>query len=249
MNPLGAGLFWRAIVAIPLWLALCAANAYSGVIPGSALARIKSIGIIAALGDTCMFERVADTRFEWIAPPEATFLEISDWNLDDRVIDTITQQLAPHRLLQTVTIEHQDFDNWTYDTLTRRIRELPVPETPVDAYLAVLRDWSRDPIGRSDHEVAGLGLYRRDAAGGSERIGVFADYRLVLIDAETGALIASRAARLPSGSLPWVSGRPSLWPATQNDLTEAQRQDLQADFLKLIGESLPHTLQQMGFGG
>lgn len=199
-----------------------------------------------AVGDTCTFERVPDAPFEWIAPPEASFLEISDWGIDDHVTRAIAKLLGAHEQVQSIAISHQDFDTWTYASLSRHIRELPLPEKPVDAYLLVLRDWQNDAIGNSDHQVGGLGLYRRDLSRGRARFGVFASWRLVLADPDTGDIIAEAAALLPNGRLPWLPATRSLWPSTQNDLTDAQRHILQTDFLKLIDASLPRTLRQLG---
>jgi hypothetical protein len=210
---------------------------------------VRSIGIIAALGDTCMFERVPNSRFEWIAPPEASFLEISDWGIDDAVTRAIAATLGAHYRVQNIVIEHQDFDTWTYESLAKYIRELPVPEISVDAYLVVLRDWRADEIGGSDHQVAGLGIYRRDMRDGDKRFGVFASWRLVLVDPDSGNVIASRPALLADGGLPWLPAAPALWPRTQNDLTDAQRRTLQADFLTLINATLPRTLRQVGLRG
>jgi len=216
--------------------------------PKPARPNIKSIGIIAALGDTCMFERVPPSRFEWIAPPEASFLEISDWGIDDSITRAIAAKLGAHHAVQAIAIEHQNFDTWTYSSLMRHIRELPVPETPVDAYLVVLRDWRGDEIGRSDHQLGGLGLYRRDYHNGNPRVGAFISWRLVLLEADSGTIIASRAALLPNGALPRLAATQALWPPTQNDLSDAQRRELQADFKKLIDASLPPTLRQIGLG-
>jgi hypothetical protein len=229
--------------------ALCvgAAIMLSGANPKGSPPRIRSIGIIAALGDTCMFERVPDTAFEWIAPPLAGFLEVSDWNIDEEVTNAIAKQLGPRYRAQSIAIEHQDFDAWTYDSLARHIRELPIPETPVDAYLLVLRDWRHDAIGNTNHRLGGLGLYRRDRRGGSRRFGAFASYRLVLLDATSGDLIASRPALMPDGRLPWLPANASLWPRTQNDLSDIQRSTLRGDFLALIDQTLPRALKQIGF--
>ena len=207
---------------------------------------IKSIGIIAAVGDTCMFERVTDRPFEWIGPPGASFLEISDWNIDDDVTKTITAALESRYSVQAIAVEDQVFDTWTYDLLSRRVREMPVPETPVDAFLLVLRDWRADAIGGSVHQLGGLGLYRRDLPRGGKRVALFASYRLVLLEPEHGGILVSRAALLPDGSLPSLPVSSSLWPLTQNDLTDVQRDNLHRDFLQLLTQSLPATLQQMG---
>ena len=207
---------------------------------------INSIGIIAALGDTCMFERVTDAPFQWIRPPKANFLEISDWGIDDELTKAVEVALAPRYLVQSTAIEHQGFDTWTNATLSRRIRELPVPETPVDAYLLILRDWRGDDIGNSDHQLAGLGLYRRDQPSGRTRYGVFASYRLILMEWNRGRILASRAALLPSGRLPWTAASSALWPRTQNDLSDAQRDTMHRAFLKLIDTTLPATLSKLG---
>ena len=228
------------MLALLLQLALCAWT------PKAPHAEIRSIGIIAALGDTCMFERVSDARFEWIAPPQATFLEISDWDIDDTVTAEITKLLSAHYKVQSIAIERQDFDTWTWNTLRRHIRELPVPEVPVDVYLLVLRDWRGDGIGDSGQQVGGLGLYRRDLGAGAERLGAFVSYRIVLMDIEDGNILASRPALMPSGSLPWLPASAALWPPTQNDLSAGQQRKLQSDFLALIDETLPDTLGRIG---
>jgi hypothetical protein len=217
----------------------------SGAGPDASPSRVQSIGVIVALGDACMFERIPDTAFDWIAPPRANFLEISDWGIDDEVANTITRQLAARYKVQTIAVEHQDFDAWTYNSLQRRIRELPIPETSVDAYLLVLRDWRPDAIGDTDHEVGGLGLYRRDGPGRDDRFGVFASYRIVLLAADSGYLIASRPALL-SGRLPWLPAKPSLWPRRPNDVTASQQKILTTDFKTLIDLTLPSTLRRLG---
>jgi hypothetical protein len=236
-----------AIVSMRAALCVCTVATLSGAGPKSSSPRIRSVGIIAALGDTCMFERVPDTGFDWIAPPSADFLEISDWNIDAEVTNSITKRLKRRYMVQSLAIEAQDFDTWTYASLARHIREMPIPETPVDAYLLILRDWRHDAIGNTDHQVGGLGFYRQDRSGRGRRFSVFAAYRLVLLDANSGYLIVSRPALLPDGRLPWLPVPASLWPRTPNDLTNAQRTMLKTDFIALIDMALPYVLNQIGF--
>ena len=227
-------------------LAILAALLLGAWVPRPPHLQIHSIGIIAAVGDTCMFEHVSNRTFQWIGAPEASFLEISDWGIDDEVTKTIAAALAPAYRTQSIAIEHQDFDTWTYDSLRRRIRELPVPETPVDAYLLILRNWRGDDIGGSVHQLGGLGFYRRDFSGGSKRYGVFASYRLMLLEPQRGGIIASRAALQPNGRLPWLPISPALWPRTQNYLSVAQRETLHHDFLHLLDTTLPTALRKLG---
>jgi hypothetical protein len=227
-------------VAVLACVALCAWA------PKQSHVDVRSIGIIAAVGETCMFERVTDRPFEWIGPPDTSFLDISDWGIDDEVTKSVEAVLAPDYRVQSIVIEPQGFDTWTNGSLARRIRELPVPETQVDAYLLILRDWRGDDIDNSDHQLAGLGIYRRDRARGRTRYGVFASYRLILMEPNRGGILASRAALLPRDRLPWLPVSATLWPRTQNELSEAQRRALQIDFLKLIDATLPVTLLTLG---
>ena len=223
----------------------CFAFALCAWTPKAAHREIRSIGVIAAVGDICMFEHVTDSSLDWIRTPQATFLEISDWGLDDVITAEITKLLGAHYRLQPIAIEHQNFDTWTWNSLRRHIRELPIPEKPVDAYLLVLRNWHRDEIGGSTHPIVGLGLYHRDVKGGFERVAVFASYRLALLDPDTGNVIAERAAILPGNHIPWLPASATLWPRTQNELTKAQRQELDAEIKKLIGASLPSVLREL----
>ena len=219
----------------------------SGVAPAPSNPNLRSIGIIAALGDTCMFERIPNTPLEWIAPPMARFLEISDWGIDDEIARAITARLRPHYRVQPIAVEHQDFDSWTYDSLARNIRELAIPERPVDAYLLVLRDWRHDSIGNTNHQLGGLGLYRRDPHGGRSRYAVFAAYRLVLLDPNSGVVIVSRPALATGGRLPWIPASPSLWPHDWSNPDDRQRSRLRADLISLIDATLPAALKQIGF--
>ncbi|HEY3637791.1 MAG TPA: hypothetical protein VGK90_06530 [Rhizomicrobium sp.] len=193
-----------------------------------------------------MFERVPDRPFEWIRPPEADFLEISDWGIDDNITNEIVKDLGAQFSVQSIAIAHQDFDAWTYTSLARRIRRLPIPETPVDAYLLVLRDWRHDSIGNTAHELGGLGLYRRTIRPESSQLGVFVSYRLVLLNPDDGRLIASVPALLPDGRLPSLPAGDSLWPPTSNDLTDIQRRELLEDFTTLTHSTLPLALRKLG---
>lgn len=236
----GTEILLRCILAV---ISLLLLSAWA---PRPAHLHIRSIGIIAAVGDTCMFAHVTDGTFEEIGPPDADFLEISDWGIDDEVARTIAAALAPRYSVQPITVVHQEFDTWTYELLARHVHELPLPDTAVDAYLLILRDWQADSIGGSDHQLGGLGMYRRDLPHGGKRVAVFASYTLVLAEPRRGAIIASRPATLPDGRFPSLPASSSLWPRTANNLSDKQRGKLRADFLLLIGKSVPGTLRQLG---
>ena len=237
----------RALVticaAILVLFALSGAGPQTQALP--AHTKIRTVGIISAIGDTLMFERVSNSWYEWIGPPATSFLEITDWGLDDFVDREATAALSKHFAVKPVSYAEADFDTWSWSSLVRRLRELPLPVDDIDAYVVILRDWRGDEIGNSVHQIAGLGVYRRDYSRRPPRLGVFASYRIAIVDAHSYDILASREALMPDGHLPWAAVAQSLWPRTQNDLTDAQRTALQVDLNKLIDETLKSTLRQL----
>jgi len=230
-----------SVGAIALF-AFCAAGPYDQKIPSHT--NIRTVAIISAIGETFMFEHVSASAFEWIGPPETSFLEISDWGLDDLATREAAAALSSRFSVKPVTYEEADFDTWTWPMLVRHIRELPLPEDNIDAYVLILRDWQGDTIGGSVHQVAGVGAYRRDYAAGP-KLGVFASYRIVIVDAHSYDVLASRTVATASGSLPWTPLAPPLWPATQNDLDETRTSVLRHDLTKLIANTLAPALRDM----
>jgi hypothetical protein len=235
----------RTIAAAGFALAaifLGAAGPYTDRLAPDQLRHIKTVAVISSLGNSFQFERVPDAPFAWLAPPDSRFLETSDWKIDPLVTHTVTAGLARRFKVETIAYKPADFSTWSAMLLTRATLDLN-GDPGIDAYVLVLRDWRRDAIGGSVHQLGGLGLYRKD--GARPKYGVFACYRVVVVDALTGAMLASRAARFPNGALPWVQANADLWPKTPNNLSDAQRTTLAADEKALIDATLLPTLIQM----
>jgi hypothetical protein len=233
------------ITAVSLLIALSVsakAGIYTEEIPPGA--GIKTVGIISAIGQTLMFEHVRASPLQWLEPPNTSFLEISDWGLDALVTHEVADILSKKFHVKPVSFEEADFDTWTWPNLLRRIDELPLPMDDIDAYIVILRDWRGDEIGNSLHQLAGLGLYRRDVPG-SMRLGVFASYRIVVVDARNTRVLASTAVLTGGGGLPWSPITAALWPKTQNEMTDAQRKAIQADIRTLIEETLRPALDEI----
>ena len=205
---------------------------------------IKTVAVISALGNTFLFERVPAKDFEWLGPPDSHFLEISDWALDPMIEKSVSAALAKRFTVKPIVFRPADFSTWDYANLKSAALNLN-GDPAIDAYVLILRDWRPDEIGYGVHELGGLGLYRKDRPSGHPKLGVFASYRVVVVDALTGDTIASRAALLPNSALPWLPEDAALWPKTPNDLTEQQRAMLAAAETKLIGATLQRTLVQM----
>jgi len=205
---------------------------------------IKTVAVISALGDTFLFERISAKDFEWLGPPDSHFLEISDWAIDPAVTQTVSAALAKRFTVKPIVFRPADFSTWDYSNLKTATLGLN-GDPAIDAYVLILRDWRPDEIGYSVHWLGGLGLYRKERPSGRPKTGVFASYRIVVVDALTGDTIISRAAQLPNNALPWLPEDAALWPKTQNDLTDAQRATLSAAETKLIDATLLRTLVQM----
>lgn len=229
------------ICAAGFALLLGAQGEYAARVPQDA--GIKSIAVISAIGRSFMFEQVTDSPLEWLGPPDTSFLEIADWGLDWRVTREAMQTLSKTYVIKPVEFQEADFDTWTWPTLLEHIDELRLSAQDIDAYVVILRDWCGDDIGGSVQQIAGLGLYRRD--GDRQRSGVFACYRIAVIDARDDSILASRAVLTAKGNLPWVSAGRALWPGTQNDLSAAQKSVLENDVRGLIDGTLTPTLDEM----
>jgi hypothetical protein len=197
--------------------------------------------VISALGNTFLFERIPHGNLAWLGPPDSHFLEISDWSLDPMIAKGVTAALAKRFTVKPIVFRPADFSTWDYANLKHASLDLN-GDPAIDAYVLILRDWRTDEIGYSVHALGGLGLYRNDRAA---KAGVFASYRIVVVDALTGDTIASRAALLPDRKLPWLPVAAALWPATPNALSDTQRATLDAAETKLIDATLLPTLAAM----
>lgn len=234
----------RAAGAIVIAIVLGAAGPYTQRLSADDHHRIRTVAVIAALGDTFAFEHVRNDTLGWLKPADAHFLEISDWALDAGVAKVASAALAKSFTVKTVAFDPADFSSWDYSLLRQDALDLN-GDPAIDAYVFILRDWRPDTIGHSVHALGGLGLYRQDRDGRPPRCAVFASYRIVVVDALTGAVIAARAADLPHNEMPWLPVDPTLWPKTPNDMTDSQRAILQAAETKLIQATLLSTLEAL----
>ena len=235
----------KAFVGAFLALLVCTGTAPASPHALPLNAKIKTIGIISAIGDTFQFEHLTNSPLEWIGPPRASFLEISDWGIDDLVTKETTVLLSKRYAVKPVKFTEADFDSWTWDGLGRTVRDLPLQDDDIDAYVLILRDWRADEIGHSVHDVGGLGLYRKDTESGAPKMGIYACYRITIVDAHTNQILASRTALFPDGRLPWLPANSSEWPKTQNDVTDDQRKSLVNTEGRIVTDTLSRALRDL----
>ncbi len=234
--------FATAISAVLAALMLCGAGPYTTRLSTQDLRHVRTVAVIAALGATFEFQHVSDKPYEWTGPPDSHFLEVSDWDLDARIEREVTGALAARFAIKPVAFVSANFSSWNDRLLKNAALDLNA-DPAIDAYVLILRDRCPDTIGYSVHELSGLGLYRRD--GKHPTLGIFACYRIVVVDALTGDTIASHAAKTAADGLPSVSAGASVWPKTPNDLSDAQRASLINVETRLIDATILRTLQQM----
>ena len=213
-----------------------AAGPYSGRLSDDDLDRIRTIGIVSDIGHSFVFEQVRERRAEWFGPPDSHFLETSDWGLDAHANELARTALGPRLTVKPVAFVPADFSSWDYALLKHATLDLNA-DPAIDAYVLILRDVCGDAIGHSVHALEGLGLYRRGT-----KLGLFACYRIVVVDALTGDTLASRAAG--TQGLPWLPV--AFWPRTPNDLTAPQSAALAGLETKLIDATLPPALAGLG---
>jgi hypothetical protein len=239
-------MFYRTIIVAVSLLGALSASSKAGIFTDHLPPRsgIKTVAIISAIGDTFMFEHIRTSPLQWLQPPEASFLEISDWGLDALVTHEAADLLSKKFHVKPVIFDEADFDTWTWSNLLRDVDELPPPMDTIDAYVVILRDWRGDEIGKSVQQLAGLGFYRRDTPG-SPRLGIFASYRIVVLDARSPAIVASLAVLAHGGELPWSPATADLWPNTQNDMTDGQRKTIQVNVRRLIENTLRPALDEI----
>ena len=129
-----------------------------------------------------------------LAPPDSKFLEISDWALDPLIMKEASAALAKRFTVKQIVFRPADFSTWDYSLLKDAALDLN-GDPAIDAYVLIP---ARLALGRDQftalHALGGLGLYRRDKPNGQSKYGVFASYRIVVVDALTGDTLASREA-------------------------------------------------------
>ncbi|MBV8654377.1 MAG: hypothetical protein JO255_23150 [Alphaproteobacteria bacterium] len=241
-----------------LSLALLLAVSACSTSPAPLVARIKTIGVVSAVGDTVAYQRVGAVP----SHSETTWGDTS-WQLDDYVVETVKAKLASRYTVTPVDADPVSLrrprdadDALAFErgpSVTQRLRAALKPGTPpVDAYLVVAAESDKDFIGGTNHRLTGLAIYRRAGSG----LQVYAVCDLFLIDAHSFKIIASAPLRLERdrmfGGAVSTTERPyrtldrSLQRDTRWDqFTEADRIVIDVAFKNLLRDSLGYTVQDM----
>jgi hypothetical protein len=216
----------------------------------SDLARIKTIGIVSAMGDQLELANVGSTVFG----NKRGTADIADWKLDEEVAATVGRVLTGR--YETVVIGGFDKSRFRptgpgffgaqidEEDETRALAQR-AGAPAVDAYLLIYPLFNVNPISLNNQWLTGPGLYRE-----SRREAIYALGVATLIDARTFDAIGSKWLCLPTDDRETGSDLPyrrveGLIPETYEAMTPEQRQKAEAIMKEVLRESVEHTLSRL----
>ena len=241
-------IFAAAALALAAWQPLRTAAASE-----SAIAQVKTIGIISALGDTLHHVYVGATAFTNDTEGSE---EIADWKLDDTVIAEFTSQLAGRFDVRPVTYSRSDFSAAASGTHSERDfgerigRTKPDGSAAYDAYIIVRNIENNDFVARTNQHLFGPGLYRRHGIFGGNMDAVFVSCDVTIVDGHTGKEIDTIVMLTPGGESLFFPGQPAqhaikdLWD-DHFTLPPAQRRQVQDAFKTMLHDGIALSLRRL----
>jgi hypothetical protein len=245
------------IVAALLLLAACAIT--PSKIEPTSLGRIKTVGVISAVGDSLSYKEIAIMVFgnDLVEQPAA------EYGIDPYVIGEVTKELSGHYRVQPVTYDVGDFlpnkvtvansqgmfdDGDPIGTVIRN----KVKPNDLDAYVVVLK--ADSGVFNTNQSVRGFGLIRR-AMAFYHMYWAHATYYVAVIDGHTGKVLsgAGAADRAHPFSLfdgPYVAGPykdadETYWPDDLKNIPPAKVKLLADTLDALVTASMPDALREM----
>lgn len=205
---------------------------------------IHTIGVVSVIGSELTVKGIGVTVFGNDAHAEY----VGRWNLDATVTQWIAAALSPRFKVKPLAVAPErrlDCDDVLL-CVTDAVRQ-----EDVDAFLVVYPFPVDDPLG-TNQRLRGLGLYRKAGLFGDAICGMYAMYRVAVIDAKSGSEIDGATARLPTGDFlgrawPWVKMEDEYWPERGFDaLDNARKQTVEERLTRLVEVSLPMALHGVG---
>jgi hypothetical protein len=203
--------------------------------------RIHSVAVISGIGQTLTLGKAA------LLTTHST-LSIADWNLDQGVETTLAHYLSggfmvktvPHDSAVLANIPNGHFDTSSAKALQAYIQALQAKD--VDAFIVVRPDAELGtPI------TPGLSL---DATGSTTRPEEEVNFEIDVVDAQSGTIIAhafSRAADRQGVAAQFAAfwGSKDVKVMPNGTPTDAQRNQMKADFERNVSLSLRETLRAL----
>lgn len=214
------------------------------------LARIKTIGIVAAMGDQLELANVGFTVFG----NSRSSADIADWKLDDDIAATVGELLKGRYETVVITgFEKSRFrptgpgffgaqiDEETETKALAARAGAPV----VDACLLIYPLYNVNPISLNNQWLTGPGLYRQGSREAVYALGV-----VTLIDARTFDSIGTKWLTLRSDDRETGSDLPyrrvqGLVPETYDAMTPEQKRQAETIMKEILHESVGHSLSRL----
>jgi hypothetical protein len=224
-------------------------------------ASYKSIGVISAVGGeitTVYKSGVSFTHSEKVIASRTD----KSWRIDEFVTEIVADQLKdrfdvkPVAYLRDVFAAHYpldtiDFPNDLAPPLGPLIQTV-ITAQPLDAYLVIRPGWGE--LGSCTYgaytncfHYFGLGLRRQFVILRSDKVQVYADFLVSVVDARTGEVFGTRevlgTTRVSDNSMDVDE---TWWADSFDQMTPQQRLQLQDAFKRILADALPKALRNIG---
>lgn len=210
--------------------------------------RIKSVAIIAGLGDELTISSMGGTRFS----RGETKIGIEDWSIDDLVSGRAAELLQRRFTVETFAYERSKLFSFLGSSPDSKALSDVIGSFPnrpnVDAYVVLVK-LSRNNWPWIAQNVNGLALSRSATLGAPERFRAHALYAIYIFDARSLQQLDWQAAKSSDKyPLPWpvTEADKTLWPADGHTLTSGQGEQAKTLMIDLLGDSLEESFRRMG---
>lgn len=237
------GLFIAALAVTP-----ALARTPKGV-PAEAQLRIRTIGVVSAIGDEVHIVHYGFTVFG----NKESWLPVPEWKIDDQVFKLVEAQLAPRYVARRIPVDASwyarprrgFFRDTSWDELKARVAALP--RDGVDAYLVIVKALGSDDMDSLD-TLTGLSTFERHLFGQP-----YAFYQLSVWDAASRQPLAVRYGRPASDK--WAlfgmpgAGKPVYeFPDTAEEAARSDTTMMQFLITRELKRSLGKELFEIGLG-
>lgn len=209
---------------------------------------VKTVAVISGLGGAVVLYHAEPSVPITVYETSQRMMAIPYLLIDALIVRLIETAVAPRLNVvpPPANATGVDFGVWDARAIGAKILSLGTRDE-IDAYIIACRDKRAIESGWFQ-TFSGLGLYHRDALF-FEITDVFAAYRIAVVNARTGEIIADREAGIETGifesALPRKRVAKSRWPGKDTPLPADQIPLLRDDLHALIDESVPWTLREL----
>ena len=237
------GRYIGALAALCFGAGAQAQDAAPAAAPASPWDRIHTVAVVSGIGTSLQLR--ADHS---MLSSDSKQVDIHDWNIDAQVTDALKQYLAGRFKFADVKydpagiaqIPSGDWDNFDHAT---RAFDQTLAADGIDAFIVVRPNADKSVSGQP-----GLALENRNAA--DPRPVEWAGYSIDIVDAKTFQLLAHAQSVLQlrasaQSSVAARMGAASLNPSDSLTINDTQRSALQADFTRLVSQSLIETVRAL----